>query len=104
MPHSPIDPAVLQQAEMREALAWHDIGRVFTLLVAAGIPLAAIHLQAGEADGLGMAEGVIRDVAGLQSMRARQHLAPLADALASRRDSQSRELAVAAGRVAATRV
>jgi hypothetical protein len=49
-----------------------------------------------------MAEGVIRDVAGLQSMRARRHLAPLADALASRRDSQSRELAMAARRVAAT--
>jgi transcriptional regulator with XRE-family HTH domain len=72
--------------------------------VQAGITLAGIHLQAGERDGLGMAEGVIRDVAALRSARARRHLLPLADTLESRPGSDARELAQQARRVAAASV
>lgn len=60
--------------------------------VQAGITLAGIHLQAREPDGLGMAEGVIRDVAALRSARARRHLLPLADTL-DQRGRDGRELA-----------
>lgn len=67
------------------------------------ITCSQIHVGAGEAKGKAMAEQVIRDVAELRSNRARDRLAPLADTLASHRDSQSQELAVAACRVAAAR-
>lgn len=63
-----------------------------------GITLAQIHVQAGERDGLVMADEAIGNVAELRSARAHDRLLPLADALAARRDG--RELAVVARRVA----
>lgn len=65
------------------------------------ITLAQLHVQTGEQDGLLLAEQAIRGVAELRSQRARDRLAPLADALAARPGSESRELAAHARRVAA---
>ncbi|MGH4025645.1 MAG: helix-turn-helix domain-containing protein [Pseudonocardiaceae bacterium] len=71
--------------------------------VQAATTLAAIHVDAGEPDGLTLAGNVIRDVASLRSGRARAKLCGLADVLAARPDGSSRELAVHARRVAAAR-
>lgn len=71
--------------------------------VQAVITLAAIHVEAGEPDGLRLAENVIRDVASLRSGRARARLGDLADVLAARPDGSSRDLAVHARRVATAR-
>lgn len=68
--------------------------------VQAAITLAAIHIEAGEPDGLTLAENVIRDVASLRSGRARAKLGGLADLLATRPGGPARELAVHARRVA----
>ncbi|MGH3910446.1 MAG: hypothetical protein ACRDRM_06405 [Pseudonocardiaceae bacterium] len=71
--------------------------------VQATITLAAIHIEAGEPDGLTLAENVIRDVASLRSDRARARLGSLADLLATRPGGPGRELAVDARRVATAR-
>ncbi|MGH4018349.1 MAG: hypothetical protein ACRDT0_03700 [Pseudonocardiaceae bacterium] len=70
--------------------------------VQAGITLAAIHVQAGEPDGLRLAHKA-SGVSELRSTRARDRLAPLVDALAKRPGGEAWELAVDARRVAAAR-
>lgn len=62
--------------------------------VQATITLASIHVEAGEPDGLTLAENVIRDVASLRSGRARVKLGGLANMLATRPGGAPRELAV----------
>ncbi len=69
--------------------------------VLADVTLATVHVRAGERDGLPRAQQAIREVAELRSVRARDRLTPLAEALAARPDSGSRELAQHARRVAA---
>ena len=69
----------------------------------AGVVLATIHVRAGEPDGLRLAHGAVTGASKLSSMRARQRLVPLADALEARPGSDHRELARMARQVAATR-
>lgn len=69
--------------------------------VQAEITLAQLHVQADEPDGLDLARRAIAGVAQLRSTRARARLAPLAEALAARPGSESRELAAHARRAAA---
>lgn len=69
----------------------------------AEITLATLYVRTGEPRGLGLAKSAIEGVAGLRSVRARQRLVPLADALAARPGSDARELAQHARRVAASR-
>ena len=64
---------------------------------------ATIHVQTGEPRGLGMAKSAVESVALLRSQRARDRLAPLAEALDSRPGSDHRELARMAREVAVTR-
>ncbi|MGH4021514.1 MAG: hypothetical protein ACRDT0_20235, partial [Pseudonocardiaceae bacterium] len=71
--------------------------------VQANTVLATIHVQAGESDGLVLARKAIDGVASLESGLARDRLQPLQLALAGRRDTDSRDLARAARRVAAAR-
>jgi hypothetical protein len=71
--------------------------------VQAAITLASIHVEAGEPDGLTLAENVIRDAASLRSGRARARLGGLADVLAARPGGSARDLAVHARRMATTR-
>ncbi|MGH3829213.1 MAG: hypothetical protein ACRDRS_01975 [Pseudonocardiaceae bacterium] len=68
-----------------------------------GILLATIHVRAGEPDGLRLAHGVITGVTKLSSLRARQHLNPLASALETRPSTDHRQLARMARDVATTR-
>ncbi|MDQ4031121.1 MAG: hypothetical protein M3332_02155, partial [Actinomycetota bacterium] len=73
--------------------------------VLADITLAAIHVRAGEPDGLRLAKGAIDGAALLRSVRARKRwLAPLADALDARTGGDARELARMARQVATVRV
>lgn len=65
------------------------------------ITLAQIHVQAGEKRGNEMAYSVLREVRELRSVRARERLGPLADALEARPESEPRQLARLARRVAA---
>ncbi len=67
------------------------------------ITLATVHVRAGEPDGLRLAHGAVTGVAHLRSQRARDRLAPLADALDYRPGSDPRQLARMARQVAATR-
>jgi transcriptional regulator with XRE-family HTH domain len=76
-----------------------ELGRTHSKVV-----LATIHVQASEPDGIGLAHEAITAVSKLSSVRARKRLAPLADALDTRRGSDTRELARMARRVAATRM
>jgi hypothetical protein len=71
--------------------------------VQAAITLASIHVEAGEPDGLTLAEQVIRDASSLRSRRARARLGDLAEVLAASPSGSSRELAVHARRVATAR-
>lgn len=68
------------------------------------VVLATVHVQAGEPDGLTMAHRAITDVTKLSSVQARTRLRPLADALASRPNSEAKDLARMAHQVATTRV
>lgn len=68
-----------------------------------GILLATIHVRAGEPDGLGLAHGAITGVMRLSSVRARQHLAPLAAALEARLGTDADDLARTARHLATTR-
>jgi transcriptional regulator with XRE-family HTH domain len=65
--------------------------------------LATIHVRAGEPDGLPLAHGAITGVMKLSSVRARQHLNPLAAALETRPGGDHRELARTARHLATTR-
>ena len=67
------------------------------------ITFATIHVRAGEPDGLPLAHGAVTEVAHLRSQRARDRLAPLAQALGSRPGSDYRELARMARQVATAR-
>ncbi|MGH4021813.1 MAG: hypothetical protein ACRDT0_21775 [Pseudonocardiaceae bacterium] len=67
----------------------------------AGILRATIHVQTGEPRGLQLADQAINGVARLRSVRARQRLVPLADALDARPGGDARELSQRARRVAA---
>ncbi len=78
-------------------------GRHRPVGVLATVLRARLHVQAREPDGLTLARRAITDVSALRSARARQRLAPLVTALASRLDSDARELAQQARRVAAAR-
>lgn len=68
--------------------------------VLASVLRARLHVQTGEPRGLSLAKTAIDGVAGLHSLRARDRLLPLADALAARPGSDARELAFHARRVA----
>lgn len=70
--------------------------------VLADIALARIHVQAGEPDGATLSERAVGGVRALRSKRARHQLEPLADALAARTDSASRDLAHLARKVSAS--
>ncbi len=59
-------------------------------------------MRAGEPRGLPMAERVVRDVAELRSVRARDRLEPLERTLAARRDTAARDLARHAAAVRST--
>jgi tetratricopeptide (TPR) repeat protein len=78
-------------------------GRHRPVGVFAGVLRATIHVQTGEPRGLGMAKSVVDSVAPLHSMRARERLVPLAEALEARPGSDHRELARMARQVATTR-
>ncbi len=67
------------------------------------ITLAELHVTAGEPSGLAVAKTAIDTVAPLRSVRARERLVPLAEALEARPSSDHRELARVARRVAAAR-
>ena len=64
---------------------------------------ATIHVRAGEPRGLQLAHGAVIAAAKVTSMRVRQRLAPLADALETRPGGDARELARMARQVATTR-
>ena len=78
-------------------------GRHRPVGVFAGVLRATIHVQTGEPRGLGMAKSAVDSVAPLHSMRARERLVPLAEALEARPGSDHRELARMARQVATTR-
>ena len=67
------------------------------------VTLATIHVRAGEPTGLPLAKKAVDGVALLRSVRARERLGPLADALDARPGADTRELAGMARRVAASR-
>jgi hypothetical protein len=67
------------------------------------ILLATIHVRAGESDGLPLAHGAITGVMKLSSVRARQHLDPLATALQARPSNDHRQLARMARHLTTTR-
>lgn len=70
----------------------------------AEITLATLYVRTGEARGLGLARTAVDEVAGLRSVRARERLLPLADALAARRPGgDERELSARARAVATSR-
>jgi len=64
------------------------------------VTLAIIHVRAGEPTGLPLAKKAVDGVALLRSVRARERLGPLADALDARPGADTRELAGVARRVA----
>ncbi|MCA1674901.1 MAG: hypothetical protein LC799_22830, partial [Actinobacteria bacterium] len=66
------------------------------------ITLAELNVMAGEPRGLAMAKTAIDTVALLRSVRARERLVPLAEALEARRGSDARELARMARQVASS--
>jgi transcriptional regulator with XRE-family HTH domain len=68
------------------------------------ITLAELHVTAEEPSGLALAKTAINSVAPLRSVRARERLLPLADALDTRRGSDYQQLARMARQVAATRL
>lgn len=76
------------------------VGRHRPVGTFAGILRATIHVRAGEPRGLAMAKTAIDTVARQRSVRARERLAPLADALEARPGSDARELARTARQVA----
>ncbi|MDQ3763099.1 MAG: helix-turn-helix transcriptional regulator [Actinomycetota bacterium] len=64
------------------------------------ITLAQLHVQAGDSRGNDMAYQVLKDVRELRSVRARERLRPMIDTLEARPESESRQLAGMARRVA----
>jgi tetratricopeptide (TPR) repeat protein len=80
---------------------WEGRGRSRTQ---SAIVLATIHVRAGEPRGLQLAHGAVTSAGKLTSVRARQRLVPLAEALEARRGSDAEQLARMARQVAATRV
>ncbi|MGH4025242.1 MAG: helix-turn-helix domain-containing protein [Pseudonocardiaceae bacterium] len=76
-------------------------GRHRPVGVLAGVLRATIHVRAGEPRGLAMANEAIRAVAPLRSVRARQKLVPLIQALESRPGSDAKDLARTARKLAA---
>jgi hypothetical protein len=66
----------------------------------ATVTLAIIHVQAGEPSGLALAQKAVDGVALLRSVRARERLGPLVDALDARPGADARELASMARRAA----
>ncbi len=67
------------------------------------VVLATIHVQAGEPGGLSLAHGAITAVTKISSVRVRQRLIPLADALAARPGTDAKDLSRMAHQVAAVR-
>ena len=92
----------LEAAEQLTA-SINGAGRHRPVGVFAGVLRATIHVQAGEPRGLNMAKNAIDAVAPLHSIRARERLIPLAEALEARPGSDHRELARVARKVASTR-
>ena len=80
---------------------WEGRGRSRTQ---SAIVLATIHVRAGEPRGLHLAHSAVTSAGKLTSVRARQRLVPLAEALEARRGSDAEQLARMARQVAATRV
>ena len=93
----------LGRLDVAEALtaSVNGAGRVRPVGVFATILRATIHIQAGEPRGLPMAKSAIDATAPLRSVRARERLVPLAEALEARPSSDARELAWMARQVAA---
>jgi hypothetical protein len=93
----------LGRLDVAEALtaSVNGAGRVRPVGVFATILRATIHIQAGEPRGLPMAKSAIDATAPLRSVRARERLVPLAEALEARPSSDARELARMARQVAA---
>jgi len=93
----------LGRLDVAEALtaSVNGAGRVRPVGVFATILRATIHIQAGEPRGLGMAKSAIDAAVPLRSVRARERLVPLAEALETRPSSDARELARMARQVAA---
>ena len=79
---------------------WEGRGRSRTQ---SAIVLATIHVRAGEPRGLQLAHGAVTSAGKLTSVRARQRLVPLAEALAARRGSDAEQLVRMARQVTATR-
>jgi len=92
----------LGRLDVAEALtaSVNGAGRVRPVGVFATILRATIHIQAGEPRGLGMAKSAIDAAAPLHSLRVRERLVPLAEALEARPGSDARELARMARQVA----
>ncbi len=68
-----------------------------------GIVLATVHVRAGEPGGLALAHGAITAVPRLSSVRVRQRLTLLADALAARPGADAKDLSRIAHQVAGGR-
>ena len=85
------------------AAAVNGAGRHRPVGIFAGILRATIYVQAGEQRGLGMAKTAIDAAAPLHSLRARERLVPLAEALEARRGGDAQELARMARQVATVR-
>jgi transcriptional regulator with XRE-family HTH domain len=114
---SPTSPYVRADVDYQSALVQVECGRLDVaealaagvngggqhrpVGVLAGVLRATIHVQTGEPRGLTMAHDVIRAVAPMRSVRARQKLAPLVQALESRPSSDAQDLARTARQLAA---
>lgn len=92
----------LGQTDTAEQLAAgvNGVGRQRPVGVLASVLRARLHIQNGEPRGLALAKTAIDGVAGLHSLRARDRLLPLVDALVARPGSDVQELARHARRVA----
>ncbi|MGH3823845.1 MAG: hypothetical protein ACRDRA_13595 [Pseudonocardiaceae bacterium] len=101
-----LDLGRLDTAEQFAASAVRTYGEVHRRgRTLAELLLAEVYVRAGEPRGLAMAHQAIDQVSTLQSVAARQErLLPLAAALEARSGSDTRELARAARKVAATRI
>ena len=88
----------LAAASVRRWEGISQIGRTHS-----GVVLATIHVRAGEPSGLPLAHGAITAVTKLSSVRVRQRLVLLADALAARPGSDAKDLSRMALQVAGVR-
>jgi hypothetical protein len=88
---------VAEQLVSSSVQRWNDT-RDRRQAVLGRITLAQLHVQVGDSGGPQLAHQAIADVRELRSMRARERLTPLVQALDARPEPQYRELAAAARR------